>query len=84
MSIPVFLIDYKTTLLPVIECQIPEISQTNQLYFTISSAGKATIGTTITYFCNEGYELTGGDNSATCTANGEWSGQTPNCTIKSR
>ena len=64
-----------------IACQIPEITQTSQLNFTIKPVGRVTVGTTITYFCNEGYELTGGDNTATCTSTGEWSGQTPNCSF---
>ena len=45
----------------------------------MSSVGRATVGTTITYFCDEGYKLTGGDNTATCTSNGEWSSQIPRC-----
>ena len=65
-------------------CPIPEISQTSQLNLTTSSVGRVTVGTTITYFCNEGYELTGGDNTATCTSTGEWSSPIPRCTEKSK
>ena len=68
----------------VIGCLIPEITQTSQLNFTMSSVDRATVGTTITYFCDEGYELTGGDNTATCTSTGEWSIQIPSCASKSR
>ena len=70
---------WKCIFLPAIECQIPESSQTSQLNFAISSVDRATVGTNITYFCNEGYKLTGGDNTATCTSSGEWSSQIPSC-----
>ena len=50
----------------------------------MSSMGRAIIGTTVTYFCNEGYKLIGGDNTAICTSNGEWSIQIPSCASKSR
>ena len=63
----------------VTECQIPKLSQTSRLNFTISSVGRATVGTTIAYFCDDGYELTGGDNTATCNTAGKWSSQIPRC-----
>ena len=49
------------------------------LNFTINSDGRATLGTNIIYFCNEGYNLTGGDDTATCTYTGEWSSPIPSC-----
>ena len=62
------------------ECQLPEISNSSMLNFTINSDGRATLGTNITFFCNEeGYNLTGGDNTATCTYTGEWSSPIPSC-----
>ena len=44
-------------------------------------------GTTATYQCNSGYELTGGDTVRTCTGDGsspvgQWNGTTPLCTGK--
>ena len=33
---------------------------------------------TVTYFCNEGYKLSG-DASRTCQPNGQWSGIQPEC-----
>ena len=37
-----------------------------------------TEGDTVTYFCNEGYNLTG-DANRTCQSNGSWSGIQPEC-----
>ena len=41
-------------------------------------------GTTATYQCDSGYELTGGDTVRTCTGDGsspvgQWNGTAPNC-----
>ena len=33
---------------------------------------------TVTYFCNEGYDLYG-DANRTCQSNGQWSGIQPEC-----
>ena len=35
-------------------------------------------GDTVTYFCNEGYNLSG-DANRTCQSNGSWSGILPKC-----
>ena len=34
--------------------------------------------TTVTYTCNQGYTLQGG-NRSTCVSHGEWSGRAPTC-----
>ena len=44
-------------------------------------------GTTATYQCDSGYELTGGDTVRTCTGDGsspvdQWNGTAPACTGK--
>ena len=44
-------------------------------------------GTTATYQCDSGYELTGGDTVKTCTGDGsspmgQWDGSAPHCTGK--
>ena len=66
------------------ECQLPNISESGNLNFTTSPEDEAIVGTNITYFCNRGYELTGGNEAATCNSNGEWSSQTPNCSLLSK
>ena len=38
-----------------------------------------TSGSTATYTCNTGYQLTGAQ-TRTCQSNGTWSGQAPTCT----
>lgn len=38
-----------------------------------------TYGRTISYFCNTGYNITGGDATRTCQTNSVWSGTKPRC-----
>ena len=38
--------------------------------------------TAVTYTCNTGYELTSGDLTRTCHADGSWTGTTPVCSSK--
>ena len=66
------------------ECRLPNISVSGIHNFTTSPENVAIVGTNITYFCNESYKLTGGNNTATCNSNGEWSSQTPSCTLLSK
>ena len=47
-----------------------------------SAAGSGDVieyGTVVTYTCNIGYVLTGGDALRTCSDEGEWSGGEPTC-----
>ena len=39
-------------------------------------------GSVINSACDEGYELTSGNLTRTCQANGKWSGSQPVCTSK--
>ena len=44
----------------------------------VDFSGGTTFGSTITYFCNTGYTLTG-DASRNCQANGTYDGSEPTC-----
>jgi hypothetical protein len=46
---------------------------------SITPAGPYDYQDTITYMCNNGYSLSGGDASQTCLASGSWSSTAPSC-----
>ena len=43
------------------------------------AAMATTFGSIATYFCNDGFDLVGGDSSRSCQADGTWSGNAPMC-----
>ncbi|XP_048255629.1 sushi, von Willebrand factor type A, EGF and pentraxin domain-containing protein 1-like [Haliotis rufescens] len=45
-------------------------------YFRL--VGRSTYGQTVTYFCNDGFDLLG-EAALTCTSNGRWSAEAPTC-----
>ena len=55
-------------------CEVPVVPANG----SINSTGIIE-GDTVTYFCNEGYNLSG-DANRTCQSNGSWSGIQPDCT----
>ena len=50
---------------------------TNPVNGQVSTTG-TTFGQTATYSCNTGYNLMG-DDTRTCQATGQWSGNAPTC-----
>ena len=40
------------------------------------------VGSSATYRCDDGFTLTGGDETRVCQPNGEWSGMEPTCAGK--
>ena len=64
---------------------ILHIGNGNITYSNITVEGQYDYGTTATYQCDSGYELTGGDTVRTCTGDGsspegQWNGTAPHCT----
>ena len=41
-----------------------------------------TLGSTANFTCSQGYSLSNGNNTRTCEANGQWSGDPPFCECK--
>ena len=78
-------------LLPIaaISCSTLPAAQ-NGIFFPSTDVSEPyDYGTTATYQCDSGYELTGGDTVRTCTGNGsspvgQWNGTAPVCTGKDK
>ena len=56
-----------------------------RLVYSVNTTEFYDYGTTATYQCDSGYELTGGDTVRTCTGDGsspagQWNGTASNCT----
>ena len=73
----------------VIRCSPLATPQNGNIFYcnAKNSGDPYDYGTTATYQCDSGYELTGGDTVRTCTGDGsspvgQWNGTTPNCTGK--
>ena len=47
---------------------------------SVNTGGFTTDGTTATYFCDTGYNMTG-TNTRTCDSSGSWDGSEPSCNI---
>ena len=68
-----------------IKCStLSAIENTMVAYSNVTIKSQYIYGTTATYQCNSGYELTGGDTVRTCSGDGsspvgQWSGTTPMC-----
>ena len=64
----------------VVTCVLDEVSNSTK------SPDQATYDylTNVTYTCNIGYELTSGDVTRTCQANGRWTGTVPICLSKKK
>ena len=60
----------------IIKCNDPDSPQNGN-----KSQHTVTFGSSVTFACNEGYELIG-DITITCQANMTWSGSTPTCLAK--
>ena len=64
--------------------QCSTLGNGNIIYSTGTAEDQFDYGTTATYQCDSGYELTGGDTVRTCTGDGsspvgQWNGTTPTC-----
>ena len=76
-----------TLWMTVIRC--PALPTVKDAVVTYSTMSQYDYGTTATYQCDSGYELTGGDTLRTCTGDGsspvgQWSGAAPVCTGKDK
>ena len=70
-----------------IRCPALPAVNNGRVTYSSKATDSHTYGTTATYQCDSGYELTGGDTVRTCTGDGsspvsQWNGTAPVCTGK--
>ncbi|KAL4225509.1 biological adhesion [Mactra antiquata] len=54
-------------------------SQPGDIAHASKDVSGTSVGSTVTYTCDVGYGLGGGDLTRTCSETGQWTGQTPTC-----
>ena len=72
----------------VVKCSALPNTENGDIAYSGDTTEPYDYGTTATYQCDSGYELTGGDTVRTCTGDGssqvdQWNGTAPICLGKS-
>ena len=64
-------------IIPVISCGVPDLPAVNSYGLSLFYS-TVTYGSTVTYSCISGYDIVG-NLTRTCTVNGKWSDNPPQC-----